>query len=86
MNAVLGTTSTLTVTIVNNTPPVASNLSISDNNGGVLIPGVSLIGNYTYTDAESDPQGATIVQWLRNGTTIAGATSSISLCGRKAIT
>lgn len=31
---------------------------------------------YQYTDSESDEEGATTVQWLRNGKTIAGATSA----------
>lgn len=31
---------------------------------------------YQYTDSESDEEGATTVQWLRNGKVIAGATSA----------
>ena len=36
--------------------------------------GQTLTGNYTYTDADSDPEGASIYGWLRNGSPISGAT------------
>ncbi|MDH4276388.1 MAG: hypothetical protein OEW08_15260, partial [Gammaproteobacteria bacterium] len=34
-----------------------------------------LIGDYTYSDTENDAEGATQLQWLRNGQPIDGATS-----------
>ncbi|MGF1585125.1 MAG: Omp28-related outer membrane protein [Bacteroidales bacterium] len=51
-----------------NHPPVASNVEIS----GSLEIGNTLTGNYTYSDAEDDPQGESQFKWYRaddeNGT------------------
>ena len=52
--------------------PVASAVSIS----GVASVGQTLTGNYTYYDANNDPEGVSTFRWLRSGTAIAGATSS----------
>jgi hypothetical protein len=51
------------------TAPVADAVQIS----GLDTVGATLIGNYTYTDAEADPEGASIYQWVRNGFAVAGA-------------
>jgi hypothetical protein len=48
-----------------NAVPVASAVSI----GGAPQVGQSLAGSYTYTDAESDPEGPSEFRWLRNGST-----------------
>ena len=62
-----------------NQAPVASAVSIT----GAPNVGNTLTGSYTYTDAESDPQGTSTFQWYRadnnsglNETLIAGATNS----------
>ncbi|MEE9346532.1 MAG: hypothetical protein V3U88_13075 [Methylococcales bacterium] len=59
-----------------NAAPSATNVSITDNNGGNVEVGDSLIGQYTYSDAENDIEGTSTVRWLRNGAAIIGATSS----------
>jgi len=63
---------------VGNLAPVASNVSFT----GTLEIGRSLIGSYTYTDNESDPEGASLYQWYcaddasgTNEAAISGATS-----------
>jgi len=58
-----------------NTAPVASNVSIT----GTTEVGFQLTGNYTYSDADGDPQGTSTFRWLRNGTAINGATSQTYL-------
>jgi hypothetical protein len=47
-----------------NTLPVASNLAITPTS-----PKMSddLVGSYTYTDADGDPQGASEINWYKNG-------------------
>lgn len=59
-------------TTLGNTAPVASGVSIS---GGTRYIGETLTGNYTYTDAEGDPEGVSMYQWYRDGTAIGGATN-----------
>jgi hypothetical protein len=66
-------------TYVPNAAPVASAVSIS----GTAMYGQTLTGSYTYTDAESDAQGASTFKWYRaddasgtNKAAIAGATST----------
>ncbi|MDO8251226.1 MAG: hypothetical protein Q7T78_16110 [Rhodoferax sp.] len=50
--------------------PTATAVAIS----GATPVGQVLTGNYTYADANNDPQGASIFRWLRGGVAIAGAT------------
>jgi hypothetical protein len=50
--------------------PTASAVAIS----GTTPLGQVLTGNYTYADANNDPQGASTFRWLRGGVAIAGAT------------
>ena len=57
-----------------NTPPVANNVSISDSNGGNVLVGDSLSGNYDYSDSENDSEGQSSYRWLRNNIAIDGAT------------
>lgn len=51
--------------------PTASAVAIS----GTAQVGQVLTGNYTYADANNDPQGTSTFRWLRSGTAIAGATA-----------
>lgn len=67
------TSSGLTVT---NTVPTASSVSISDDNGGSVVIGDILSGNYTFNDSDGDSEGLSTFRWLRNGAAIAGATSN----------
>ncbi len=59
-----------------NSAPTASDVSIIDTNGGSLAVGDSLSGDYTYTDVDNDSEGTSTFRWLRDGSTIGGATSS----------
>src|SRR6185369_16992690 len=66
-----GGTVSATGTLVVNSPnvaPVASAVSIS----GTAQFNQLLTGNYTYSDADGDAQGASTFRWLRNGTTVVG--------------
>lgn len=54
-----------------NARPVASGVSIS----GTAQVGQTLTGNYTRTDAESDPAGTPIFKWYKNNVLISGATA-----------
>lgn len=54
-----------------NAAPTARNISISDNNGGTVQVGDVLTGNYTYSDADGDAEGASTYRWLRSTTTAA---------------
>ncbi|MEE9345764.1 MAG: hypothetical protein V3U88_09190 [Methylococcales bacterium] len=56
--------------------PIATNVTIIDNNGGMLEVGDSLTGNYTYSDAENDLEGTTTFRWFRDGVWIRNALSS----------
>lgn len=53
-----------------NTPPEATGLSITANQGASVEPGTTVTGGYTYTDAEGDTEGATGFRWLIDGTTV----------------
>ena len=55
-----------------NEAPVASSVSVSGSN----TLGANLTGSYSYSDAESDAEGSTTFQWLRNGAPIPGANST----------
>jgi YDG domain-containing protein/galactose oxidase-like protein len=62
-------TATGTLVVANpNVAPVASAVSIS----GTAQFNQLLTGNYTYSDADGDAQGASTFRWLRNGTTVVG--------------
>ena len=62
-------TTTGTLVVANpNVAPVASAVSIS----GTAQFNQLLTGNYTYSDANGDAQGASTFRWLRNGTTVVG--------------
>jgi len=64
------------VSVICNTAPTAIGVTITDDNDGNTVPGNSLSGSYTYTDAESDPEGASTFRWLADGIAIAGATTT----------
>ena len=59
-----------------NSAPVASDVVVTDVNGGETWVGDSLIGSYTYRDSDSDLEGATALQWLRDGGVITNAGQS----------
>lgn len=56
-----------------NDPPVAIDPLIIDGNGGGAAIGDVLTGDYTYSDADGDPEGTSTFRWLRNGAEITGA-------------
>ena len=69
---VILTTNDGSVTAISpNSPPTATAVAIS---GTLRVDGV-LTGGYTYNDVDGDPQGPSILRWLRNGTEIADASS-----------
>lgn len=51
--------------------PTASSVAVS----GTAQVGQVLTGNYTYADANNDPQGASTFRWLRSGVAITAATA-----------
>jgi probable HAF family extracellular repeat protein len=53
-----------------NTAPQASAVAIA----GSPHPGQQLTGQYIYSDADNDPEGASTFRWLRDGVAISGAT------------
>jgi hypothetical protein len=59
-----------------NIAPTASNLTITDSNGGHALPGDTLQGNYNYSDIDGDSEGATQIAWLRNNELIEAASNS----------
>ncbi|WP_374670794.1 IPTL-CTERM sorting domain-containing protein [Acidovorax temperans] len=59
-------------TLVANAAPVASSVAVA----GTPQVGQLLTGSYSYSDAESDPQGASTFVWKRGSTPIGGATSA----------
>ena len=63
---------TFTLTVGANEPPVASSVTISGSNTF----GSLLGGSYTYSDAETDDEGTSTFQWLRNGANIPSATGT----------
>jgi hypothetical protein len=67
---------TISVTITN-TAPTATNVSIA----GTPQVGQTLTGNYTYNDAEDDPEGTSTFRWLRDGTRIPNAISRTYVVG-----
>ena len=58
-----------------NNAPAASNVTITDINGGNVLVGDTLTGSYSYTDEERDIEGTSNYRWLRDGVTITGETS-----------
>jgi len=79
----IATGSTITSNVINvannavNTGPVASNVSITDSDGGTTIVGHTLVASYQYADLDNDPENTseTVIQWLRNGANIDAATN-----------
>ncbi len=69
-----GTAVASTGIAVINSAPVASTVSITDDNGGDVVEGDALTGNYSYTDVDGDLESASTFRWLRDGTPISGAT------------
>lgn len=61
---------------VNNSVPTASNVSITDDNAGNALAGDNLSGSYNYADIDNDIEGTSRFQWLRDSSTISGATTT----------
>ena len=77
--ASIGTTNGSPITssaIKVNSPPTATNISITDENGGIAVVGDTLKGSYSYVDIDDDLEGISTFRWLRNGAPIPSATSS----------
>lgn len=55
-----------------NAAPTASGVSVT----GTPRMGQTLTGSYTYADANGDPQGTSVLQWIRGSTAIPGASGS----------
>jgi len=56
-------------TTLADTPPAATNVTIS----GLAKEGETLTGSYTYSDAQSDPEGVSTFRWLRSVDATPGA-------------
>jgi len=69
-----GVAASATITVINSVP-VATNVLITDNNGGQALVGDTLTASYSYSDVDSDVEGASQYQWYRGTTAITGATS-----------
>jgi hypothetical protein len=67
----LSDSETFTLSVSANQAPTATNVTIT---GDPSVDSV-LTGNYTYNDAEQDPEGVSTFRWLRNGVPISGATA-----------
>jgi Glucodextranase, domain B len=59
--------------VVVNSSPIASDVNITDTNGGDAIIGDTLTGHYLYSDVDGDTEGSPIFRWLRNNVVIEGA-------------
>lgn len=57
-----------------NSSPTATNVVVSDANGGDTLAGDVLNASYTYNDADGDAEGSSTFVWLRGNNVIAGAT------------
>lgn len=75
----LPTVSSNSLTVVsgsNNVPPLATDVNITDSNGGDALIGDLLLGGYVYSDADGDAEGISTFRWLRGGAAIAAATTA----------
>lgn len=68
-------TPTPTPTPTPNSAPTASNVLITDANGGGALIGDNVVASYQFNDADGDAEGNSVYQWLRNGVAISAATS-----------
>ncbi|MGD2160946.1 MAG: hypothetical protein PVG94_07190, partial [Gammaproteobacteria bacterium] len=59
-----GTAKTSSGITVANSAPVATAVSITDNNGGDALVGDSLTGSYSFSDADNDTEGSSTFRWL----------------------
>ncbi|MDH5231323.1 MAG: FG-GAP-like repeat-containing protein, partial [Gammaproteobacteria bacterium] len=59
-----------------NSPPFASEVRITDGNGGYALVGDELTGHYQFNDVDGDPELVSVFKWYRNGELIEDATSS----------
>lgn len=58
-----------------NSAPSATQVRIADANGGDIQLGDELTASYIYADADGDPEGTSLFQWLRGDSLIVGANS-----------
>jgi len=65
----------ISVTNIDDHLPEALDLRILDQNAGALVEGDQLLADYLYSDTDGDAEGASRVQWLRNGLAIGSANS-----------
>lgn len=78
----IGTVSSANVTTVSvtcendNVAPTVIDLIISDDNSANYTAGTTLILSYTYSDADGDAEGDTLLQWRRDSQFISGASSN----------
>jgi len=59
-----------------NSAPVATNVTLTDENGGSVVEGDILTGSYEYADVDGDDEDEGRIHWLRDGQEIMGATRS----------
>ena len=59
-----------------NAAPTATGVTIINVNGGNTAVGNSLSGSYTYSDADSDPEGKSTFRWLADDVAITDATTT----------
>ena len=71
-----GSAVTSSAVSVVNSAPTASAVGITDDNGGSVVVGDNLTGNYTYSDVDNDLEGTSTFRWLRDGVAISGAINS----------
>ena len=66
-----GTAVTSSTVVVVNSAPAATGVSITDVNGGDVVVGDVLNGNYSYADLDNDAEGTSTFRWLRGATPVA---------------
>jgi len=71
-----GALSVSNVIATNNSAPTATGVSITDDNGGSVVVGDQLTGNFTHNDVDGDAAGTSTFRWLRGGAAITGATAN----------
>ena len=67
----------ITIIRADNVVPIASNLILTDLNGGDVVEGDVLTAGYSYSDADADVEGETRLRWLRDGLVINGQQSAV---------
>lgn len=73
-NAALCDDATVQISVVAQVPPVALSVSVA----GVPTIGQPATGNYTYTDANADVQGASTFRWVRSPSNSVAAGTNVA--------